>query len=51
MNTYEEFFAVNGDSLLHPTLNGEAINSITIEEMYQHFKARLLAETVTNTVD
>lgn len=41
---HEEFFGTVGDQYLQPTQFGECFWPITVEEMYQHFKARLDAE-------
>lgn len=42
--TYQEFFRRTGNNWLHPKSYGEAIWPVTVEEMYQHFKARMLDE-------
>ncbi len=41
---YTEFFAKIGDQYLHPTAYGESFYHFTIEEMYQHFKERMMTE-------
>ena len=41
---YNDFFEKCGDQWLHPTQFGECIYPMTVEEMYQHFKTRLLSE-------
>ena len=38
---YEEFFRLVGDKYLFPTSYGENIFDFSIEELYQHIKARL----------
>jgi hypothetical protein len=45
---HQEFFKCVGDHGLHPTSFGEGIYSISVEEMYQHFKARLFAELMAS---
>lgn len=42
-NNEQEFFEKAGDQWLHPMQYGECFWPVTIEEMYQHFKARLKA--------
>ena len=41
---YNDFFEKCGDQWLHPTQFGECIYPMTVEEMYQHFKSRIIAE-------
>ena len=43
-DNHEQFFERVGKSYVYPTLYGECIWPVSIEEMYQHFKARLLSE-------
>ena len=43
-DSHEQFFERVGEHYVHPTLYGECIWPVSIEEMYQHFKARLLSE-------
>lgn len=43
--THQEFFEKAGDQWLHPMQYGECFYAVTVEEMYQHFKARLMEET------
>ncbi len=47
--SHEEFFAKIGDSYLHPTSCGDNIYSTSVEEMYQHFKARLVEELMVKS--
>lgn len=42
--THEEFFKNVGNHYIHPTSYGEEYWHPSIEEMYQHFKARLMKE-------
>ena len=49
--THQEFFDKCGDQWLHPKQYGECIYSCTVEEMYQHFKARLAEELVVDAPD
>ena len=42
--TQEEFFAECGGRWLRPYLYGECLFPVTVEEMYQHFKVRLIQE-------
>ena len=42
--TQDEFFKVCGERWLRPYLFGECLYPITVEEMYQHFKARMIQE-------
>jgi hypothetical protein len=42
--THEDFFQAVGDCYLHPMTFGESPNPVSVEEMYQHFKARMLDE-------
>ena len=39
-----EFFEKCGDDYLQPKSFGECIYPVTVEEMYQHFKSRLIDE-------
>ena len=41
---YREFFEKNGDAYIKPVKFGECIFPVTVEEMYQHFKARMWDE-------
>lgn len=41
---YDEFFESVGDHDLHPKYWGECHYPVAVEELYQHFKARLLRE-------
>ena len=54
MSTYktqEEFFKNVGDDYIEPTYYGESHNPITVEEMYQHFKERLISELRVDSVE
>lgn len=42
----EEFFNRIGGHALHPTAWGDCIYDVTVEELYQAFKERLMAEVV-----
>lgn len=42
--TYHKFFECCGDHWIHPKVYGECIFACTVEEMYQHFKARMVDE-------
>jgi hypothetical protein len=42
--TYESFFERTGDSYIEPIRWGECLWPVSVEEMYQHFKARLISE-------
>jgi hypothetical protein len=44
-DNHGEFFDSMGETALTPTYYGEEARSFSIEEMYQHFKARLQEET------
>ena len=41
---HKEFFDKCGDQWIHPTSYGECFYPVTIEEMYAHFKSRLISE-------
>ena len=41
---YTDFFDKCGDDWLHPRQYGGCIWPVTVEEMYQHFKDRMVAE-------
>lgn len=41
---YEEFFSSHGESRVALYFWGEHMDSVSVEELYRHFKARLLAE-------
>lgn len=49
-STHKEFFEKVGNDYLHPTYYGENYHSFTIEEMYQHFKARFIDEQINEEV-
>lgn len=42
--THQAFFAARGDEPLVVQGYGETSTLVTVEEMYQHFKARIIAE-------
>lgn len=42
--TQQEFFAARGDEPLVVQGYGEQHNLVTVEEMYQHFRARMIEE-------
>ena len=39
-----EFFERCGDQYIHPKSYGECTYSVTVEEMYQHFKSRMMID-------
>jgi hypothetical protein len=41
---FSDFFEKVGDNYLHPTQYGEIVWPISVEELYQHFKSRILCE-------
>ena len=41
---HKQFFERAGHHFLYPESGGECIYSVSVEEMYKHFKARLMAE-------
>lgn len=43
-DTHEEFFEKIGEDYFSPTAYGESIYSITVEELYQHFRDRMMKE-------
>lgn len=43
-DSQEEFFEHVGDMFIEPKQFGECLWPVTVEELYQHFKARLIAE-------
>ena len=43
-DNHKDFFDKVGDGFIHPIQYGEGFCPITIEQMYQQFKARLLSE-------
>jgi hypothetical protein len=45
---HKEFFERAGNDWIHPKSFGECYWPVTVEEMYQHFKARLLEETAVD---
>jgi hypothetical protein len=49
--THQEFFDRVGDNWIHPRVYGESLWPVTVEEMYQHFKARLMDETAIDAPD
>ena len=48
---HKEFFERAGDDCIHPKSFGECYWPVTVEEMYQHFKARLMEETAIDAPD
>lgn len=44
MKNYDQFFAKAGESVLHTNSYGESIYSVSVEELYQHFKKRMMEE-------
>ena len=42
--SHEKFFERVGESYIEPIRWGECLWPVSVEEMYQHFKARLLTE-------
>lgn len=48
-STHELFFERVGGDYLHPTCYGESIWHVTVEEMYQHFKKRLITELAVSS--
>ena len=49
--THQEFFDKAGNDWLHPLSFGECYWPVTVEEMYQHFKARMMEETAIAAPD
>lgn len=49
--TYKDMFEVIGDNLIYPQAWGECLWPITIEELYQHFRDRLLNEPFESMQD
>lgn len=43
-NNHKDFFSYCGRHYLHPKIYGECFNPVSVEEMYQHFKARMIEE-------
>lgn len=48
---HQEFFAKCGDKWLQPKEFGECLFPVKVEEMYQHFKARLKVELAVDAPD
>lgn len=41
---YKDFFDHAGEHYVHPKTYGESLYPVTVEELYQHFKTRLINE-------
>jgi hypothetical protein len=42
--SHEQFFDYAGDHFIQPRSRGECYFPVTVEELYRHFKARMLYE-------
>lgn len=45
---HKDFFNTIGSQYLHPSQWGESIFPVSVEEMYLHFKARLMEELIVS---
>lgn len=48
---YDDFFYKCGDAFVHPKNYGECIWPVSVEELFYHFKTRLIEELETEHGD